>query len=173
MESAAGEGELTGFFRDARAPRAKLRHIPGRLRSLLSHLRPRAIRGAPDVCSPRRRQLCPGALLITEPEAIGHLPSGISAHVLPPAPRRRRRQGKAPHPALGGNFAGWGNRRLSLGVFPSPPAELLGWEDANLPPCNEILFKKDLRFSHDPRMKVWAVFKHKSRNSQNVCAVSF
>lgn len=55
----------------------------------------------------------------------------------------------------------------------SRPLELPGWEDANLPPCNEILFKKDFRFSHDPWTKVWAVFKHKSRNSQNVSAVFF
>lgn len=58
------------------------------------------------------------------------------------------------------------------GGLPSPP-ELPGWQDANLPPCNEILFKKDFRFSHDPRMKVWAVLKHKSRNSQNVCDIFF
>lgn len=58
---------------------------------------------------------------------------------------------------------------LSQEAFPFPP--VLG--AANLPAGNEILFQKDLGFSHDPGMKVWAGFRHKSRNSQNLCAAFF
>lgn len=47
------------------------------------------------------------------------------------------------------------------------------WEAANLPASSEILFQKDLGFSHDPGMKVWAGFRHKSTNSQNLCAAFF
>lgn len=47
------------------------------------------------------------------------------------------------------------------------------WEAANLPASSEILFQKDLGFSHDPGMKVWAGFRHKSTNNQNLCAAFF
>lgn len=141
---AAGEGEQTAFFRDARAPCAKLQPVFRSLLSQPSHLHLHALRGAPGVFSLHWRQLCLGTLQITEPEAVGHQLCEISAHVLP-APPVGKATMKASHSRW--EFPGWEWRehwvsKLSLGAFPSS-LELLGWEDANLSPCKEILLKKD------------------------------
>lgn len=94
--------------------------------------------------------------------------SRITAHT-PPAHPCLGESPKCSHPDPGGNFpAGKGMSGLTA-VLSVPSC----WEAANLPASNEILFQKDLGFSHDPGMKVWAGFRHKSRNSQNLCIAFF
>lgn len=61
--SLAGQGEPTLGF------------VFGCLCKTSAHLN--AVRGAPDSCWLSQRQLCSGSLLITEPEAVGHLQSSI------------------------------------------------------------------------------------------------
>lgn len=98
--------------------------------------------------------------------------SWIPAHI-PPA-----------HPCLGRGQSA--PTLLQVGIFQMGTEGLSGltavpgglsmpwcWEAANLPAGKESLFQKDLGFSHDPGMKVWAGFRHKSQNSQNLCAAFF
>lgn len=151
---------MTGIFRDF-FPRAETSAPAWVLFIPAEH--PRAGQGSPKVCfilaassrcSPKRSQ------------------SRITAHI-PPVPPLLGEKPKCSHPALSGNFPGGNKGIVRSHCCPGRPfhAPVLGGHKS--PAGNEILFQKDLGFSHDPGMKVWAGFRHESRNSRNPCAAFF